>query len=119
MKFSADLVISEPEITSGKIDDSSEFIIIGSDGLFDVFSNQQAVNFVRHCLMTHGNLSRAAKEIVEKALSKGSHDNISCIIMALNQRGNTLKVKKRKRDGLFESDAGLLCDDANYHDHNC
>ena len=41
-------LIATPDVKLHKIDVSDEFIIIASDGLWDVMSNQQAVNYVRN-----------------------------------------------------------------------
>lgn len=41
-------VTSEPEIRYFEIDPAvDEFIVLGSDGLFDKFSSQDAVNYIR------------------------------------------------------------------------
>ena len=57
-----------------------------SDGVFDVLSSQQAVNFVRRKLHEHGELQRAATQLVNKALWSGSTDNASAVVVALNQQ---------------------------------
>jgi serine/threonine protein phosphatase PrpC len=47
MIFNADLVISDPESKHVDIDELCEFVIIASDGLWDVVSNEKAVSRVR------------------------------------------------------------------------
>ena len=46
-KFNADLVISEPECKHVDIDELCEFVILASDGLWDVVSKEKAVSRVR------------------------------------------------------------------------
>ncbi len=65
-----------------------EFVILACDGLFDVFTNQEAVNFVRRQLCIYGNISKVAEALVNKAIERGSQDNISVLICCLNQLNN-------------------------------
>eukprot|EP00521_Asterionellopsis_glacialis_P009221 CAMPEP_0195288292 /NCGR_PEP_ID=MMETSP0707-20130614/5015_1 /TAXON_ID=33640 /ORGANISM="Asterionellopsis glacialis, Strain CCMP134" /LENGTH=489 /DNA_ID=CAMNT_0040348143 /DNA_START=292 /DNA_END=1761 /DNA_ORIENTATION=+ len=46
------LVSAEPEFTHSVIDESDEFIVLGSDGLWDVMSSQEVVSFVHSKLDT-------------------------------------------------------------------
>ncbi len=45
----------------------------------------QAVNFVRRRLVDHGDVQRASQELVDKALSLATNDNVSALVIALNQ----------------------------------
>lgn len=42
-------------------------------------------NCVRRQLWSHGNVNKAAKELVNAAMLKGSGDNISVLVCCLNQ----------------------------------
>jgi serine/threonine protein phosphatase PrpC len=42
-------VIAEPEVASYRLDQNDKHIIIGSDGLWDRLSSQEAVEIVRSC----------------------------------------------------------------------
>jgi protein phosphatase 2C len=68
-------------------------VIIGCDGVWDVLSSQDAVNFVIKEIMTvpshtenyHTHNSRnIAKKLGEYAIKKGSGDNISLVILFFN-----------------------------------
>jgi protein phosphatase 2C family protein 2/3 len=79
-------VISKPDFYHFIVDDSSyEFMILASDGLWDVFPSQDAVNFVRKRLVTDRDLNKAAQALVQKAIQKGTQDNTSVVIVAFNQ----------------------------------
>lgn len=66
---------------------SDEFVIIACDGLWDVMSSQQAVNFVRRQLAEHGDLVRAANELVQKSLELFTIDNVTAIIVGFMREG--------------------------------
>jgi serine/threonine protein phosphatase PrpC len=81
-----------PEIFNYKISVNSKFIILGCDGVWDVLSSQDAVDFViREMMISPTHLDNyhthtqknIAKKLGEYALKKGSGDNISIIIMFL------------------------------------
>lgn len=45
--FLEDLVLAEPEITQRTLGPHDEFLILACDGLWDVFGNQEAVDYVK------------------------------------------------------------------------
>jgi len=61
--------------------------VIACDGVWDVMTSQQVVNFVRRKLREHSDVQRAAEELVQKALKLNSIDNVSAFVVALNQPG--------------------------------
>lgn len=68
---------SEPDVTEAIIDDESEFLILASDGLWKVMSNQEAVESIKHIK----DAQAAAKHLTEAAVSRKSKDDISCIVV--------------------------------------
>ncbi|KAF1774763.1 Protein phosphatase 2C family [Phytophthora cactorum] len=84
--FDGHLVVT-PDVVEHLVNPSDQFLLLASDGLFDVLTSQQAVNFVLRKLQTHGDVQLAAQELVLKAQAYFAHDNISVVIVALNQKG--------------------------------
>lgn len=78
-------VISKPDFKHFLVEPSHEFVIMASDGLWDVFSCQEAVNFVRKQLLLYKDLDRAAKNLIDKAIERGTQDNTSCVIAGFHQ----------------------------------
>ncbi|CAH1445495.1 unnamed protein product [Lactuca virosa] len=88
-------VIAKPEVTVNKRDDADEFMILASDGLWDVISNDLACQVVRKCLDGWTCGRRSMKEhhkrttnnpamfLTELAMARGSKDNISVIVVNL------------------------------------
>ena len=82
-----------PDIFNYCININSKFIILGCDGVWDVLSSQDAVDFVIEEIInlqtfnenyhTHTQ-KNIAKKLGEYAIKKGSSDNISVIILFLN-----------------------------------
>ncbi len=80
------LVVAEPEIEEVMLDpDSDEFILIACDGLFDVFTSQEAVSFARERLIQlRGNPAAVAGALSAEAIQgRRSRDNVSILIIIL------------------------------------
>ena len=83
-------VTSDPEITILPLDEKDEFIIIATDGLWDVMSSFDAVSFVRAVIQNSsediGFIDRdaVAALLIEEALRRGTYDNITVIIIWLS-----------------------------------
>lgn len=70
-----------PDIETFPIDSSSDFLIIASDGLWDVCQDQKAVDLVKN----HKSTKDMSKELVQFALKNGSQDNVSVLILKFNK----------------------------------
>lgn len=70
---------SEPDVSVEVIDDESEFIILASDGIWKVMSNQEAVDSIKNIK----DAQSAARHLTEEALNRNSKDDISCIVVKL------------------------------------
>lgn len=78
-------VISMPDILELEIQPTYEFIILASDGIWNVFSCAEAVQFVRDHLSEHENAMAAAKALIDQATVEGATDNASAVVICLNQ----------------------------------
>lgn len=79
-------VVSEPEVKVYERTERDEFIIIASDGLWDVISNKLACEVVRRIFkmrFVKSGAAEAAALLAELAMDRGSRDNISVIVVRL------------------------------------
>lgn len=84
-RFNGDLVIATPEVVEHDISKHDEFIVLACDGLFDVMSPQQVVDFVHKKLVQHGQVQHACEELVSHAINIGSQDNVTAVIVCFNR----------------------------------
>lgn len=100
-------VIAQAEVTVIERSDLDEFIILASDGLWDVMSNEEACKVVRFSLKrkseeemkksiviteeneTKSRAAVAALNLKRIAMKRGSQDNISVIVIDLNKLSKT------------------------------
>ncbi|KAB5513796.1 hypothetical protein DKX38_027702 [Salix brachista] len=70
-------VVADPEIQEEKVDRSLEFLILASDGLWDVVTNEEAVEMIKPIT----DPEQAAKRLLQEAYQRGSADNITCVVV--------------------------------------
>lgn len=68
---------SDPDVRDITIDVNAELLILASDGLWKVMSNQEAVDIARKIKDSQ----KAAKQLASEALKRESKDDISCIVV--------------------------------------
>ena len=88
-------LIVVPDVVQVVVGPTDEFVVLASDGVWDVMTNEQVVNFVRYHLNLHGDVRRAAAELVDKAVAMGSVDNISCVVVGFVPMGPAAVAKGR------------------------
>ncbi|CAA7026220.1 unnamed protein product [Microthlaspi erraticum] len=81
-------VVADPEIQEEKIDESLEFLILASDGLWDVVSNEEAVAMVKEVEGSED----SAKKLVGEAIKRGSADNITCVVVRFLEKASSSHV---------------------------
>ncbi|KAJ7979841.1 putative Protein phosphatase 2c [Quillaja saponaria] len=64
-------------IGSERVDSDTEFVIVASNGIWEVMKNQEAVNLIRHI----EDPQEAAECLAKEALTRMSKSNISCLII--------------------------------------
>lgn len=90
-------VTSEPEVTVTERSEEDECLILGSDGLWDVVTNDMACQVARMCLRASspsrepgerrdGACSDAATLLTKLALARGSEDNVSVVVVDVRRQ---------------------------------
>lgn len=77
------ILSAEPEYHSYNVSDDDEFAIIACDGLWEVFSSQNAVDMARKFLRRHNDPRKCSEELVAEALRRDTTDNVSVIVVCL------------------------------------
>ncbi|KAF2798280.1 PP2C-domain-containing protein [Melanomma pulvis-pyrius CBS 109.77] len=95
--YMKDLVTGHPYTTETVIQaDQDEFLILACDGLWDVCSDQEAVDHVRQIQ----DPQIASKALVDHALARFSTDNLSCMVVRFDNKA----LKQRKNESLMGVD---------------
>jgi len=76
-------ITAEPSVFCGPVSESSEFLILGTDGLWDHVDNQEAVQLVRLALDEKRGIHAACRGLVELARANRSRDDISVLVVEL------------------------------------
>ncbi|OMO90079.1 hypothetical protein COLO4_19401 [Corchorus olitorius] len=73
-------VTAEPEITETVLSVEDEFLVMASDGLWDVVSNTEVVSIIRDTVKEP---AMCSKRLATEAAERGSKDNITVIVVFL------------------------------------
>ncbi|BFG37816.1 hypothetical protein CerSpe_240900 [Prunus speciosa] len=73
-------VTAEPEITETILSAEDEYLVMASDGLWDVVSNAEVVSIIKDTVKEPGMCS---KRLATEAAERGSKDNITVIVVFL------------------------------------
>ncbi|KAF8055592.1 SEC13B [Scenedesmus sp. PABB004] len=93
-------VTAEPEVVSVSLTGADQFVVLGSDGLWDVISDAEAVGLVRDTVKDAG---LAAKRLVQEALARGSADNVTAVVLFLAPAASLEAVWVRRGGGSVPS----------------
>ncbi|XP_043687141.1 probable protein phosphatase 2C 57 isoform X2 [Telopea speciosissima] len=98
---------AEPELMSTNLTVEDEFLIMGCDGLWDVFRSQNAVDFARKKLQQHNDPVMCCKELIDEALKRKSGDNLAVIVVCFHSKPPPNLVVPRPRVQRSISAEGL------------
>jgi protein phosphatase PTC1 len=75
-------VICTPHINKHVLTENDRYIVIASDGLWDVVNDYDLLRIINN--NSKLNLTQLTQYLVKHALDNGSTDNISCMVLKLN-----------------------------------
>jgi len=92
-RFAKPVVTSEPEITTFPVmEDEDEFVVLASDGLWDVMSSQDVVDYVHEIMETEiealsqlDKRKNMGKIVANEALERGTADNVCVLVLWLKK----------------------------------
>lgn len=76
---------AEPEVKRALLTEDDEFMIIGCDGFWDVFTNENAVAFARRKLQQHNDPVQCSHELVDEALQRNTSDNLTVVVVCFQE----------------------------------
>ena len=83
------VVIAEPDIVSFKADPELDFLVLGSDGIFDKMTSQEVITSAWSVykrkpskLTVHPETGEAAETILREAMEHETYDNVTAVIVA-------------------------------------
>ncbi|XP_057508331.1 probable protein phosphatase 2C 27 [Actinidia eriantha] len=98
---------AEPELKLVTLTNEDEFLIIGSDGIWEVFRSQNAVDFARRKLQEHNDVKLCCREIVGEAIKRGAMDNLTVVMVCFHPEPPPQMIVQRPRVRRSISAEGL------------
>ena len=75
-----DLVIATPDVTKFTLEEEDEYMLIASDGLWDVFKYDEVIAYISANLESKGK-KRISKALCEEAVLRKSQDNVTVVVV--------------------------------------
>lgn len=77
-------VIAKPTIDVIEKRENDQIIVLGSDGIFDVFGvSDDLSKYVFNRFQVHGNAEKISEEVIDTCFARGSTDNMSVLLVSL------------------------------------
>ena len=73
-------VSCEPHITRYEIENDDKYLVVGTDGVFDVMEDEDVFELSKK----QKNGKDFCEDIMKDAIVRGSMDNISCFVIGIN-----------------------------------
>ena len=94
------MVSCYPDIAVHVRSSSDQLLVLACDGVWDVMTNVESINFLQEVIQTEDedmSSEEMAEALIDLAFGSGSTDNISSIVVKLN---NTIKAQETMIDSL-------------------
>jgi len=84
-------VTCDPDIVIVDLEDGDEFIILACDGIWDVVTNEEAVQFVREGLRSQKKVSSVVSDLLSRCLAENvsgnllGTDNMTCLVVVFKE----------------------------------
>jgi len=106
LNINASPVIVSPDISRVVLTEKDDVVVVASDGLWDVITSAQAVQFARLFLSQGMAPSEVAGKLIERSLDRETQDNVSVVVVDLVgaeawEKGGVAKPKSGGGGGLF------------------
>ncbi|PKA51609.1 putative protein phosphatase 2C 57 [Apostasia shenzhenica] len=98
---------AEPEVMEMQLTPEDEFLIIGCDGIWDVFRSQNAVDFARRKLQEHNDPTTCCRDLVDEAIKRKSSDNLAVVVVCFDSKPPPALAVPRSRVHRSISAEGL------------
>jgi len=100
------LSIAEPDIQIIPLTDKDLFLVLATDGIFDVLNNQEVVDLA---LKHWDDPEEAAKSVVRTAYQRGSDDNLTVLVIQFGWADkNALKYVGKRSGGATYAGTGVV-----------
>ncbi|KAG7343758.1 serinethreonine phosphatase [Nitzschia inconspicua] len=76
-------VTATPDMVAVDVEEGDDFVVLATDGLWDVMDSAEAVEYVKFVLESGLSKEKVASQMVQEALRRGTYDNITVLIIWL------------------------------------
>jgi len=101
------ILSSEPEIHHVTLMSDVEYLIIGSDGLYEHFTNEEIISYIKTGILSNS-LETVVKNLIDEAIDRGTEDNITILVVKFEKAFKKLLKKKSKKQQQGKATNGFM-----------
>lgn len=101
VNFKSSPVIATPDVTEIALGEHDEFLIVASDGLWDVMTSKDVVTFARSSFKKKLTAQQIADKLTKVAILRHTVDNVSVVVVDLGGGRGGWGKKSAKKPGLL------------------
>lgn len=101
VEFVSSPVVATPDVTELVLKDTDEFVVIASDGLWDVMPSRDVIQVARNNFKRRATAQEVAEKLADLAMKRHTTDNVGIIVVDLGGGKNGWGAAKPKQPGLF------------------
>lgn len=102
----------DPELVERQLTPDDEFLVMASDGLWDVLKNKDVLDICTS--RSSHTCQQLAEELVQTALCRGSMDNVTCIVLNMKNYSSKFHPLEAKGYGRRGEGSGLQDNGSRY-----
>lgn len=99
--FKSSPVVATPDVTEIPLGEHDEFLVLASDGLWDIMNSRDVVTFARASFKKKFSAQQIADKLTKVAIMRHTVDNVSVVVVDLGGGPNGWGAKSSKKPGLF------------------
>lgn len=100
-----DFVIAKPDVMQVSLRGDEEFVVMATDGLWDVVSDDECVSVVREMIQGEDGEEDAVKKLVDMAWERGSNDDTCVLVVNIVKYVRLINVDVAERAEFVSPDA--------------
>merc|ERR1711934_465944 len=89
---------ADPEVTVCDIGPGLEFIILATDGIWDVLKPEQAISVTRNEITKHGDPEQTSEKLGMEALTKHTEDNLCVVMISFFSEEHLRRIQEQDKE---------------------
>ncbi|KAK9916403.1 hypothetical protein WJX75_002189 [Coccomyxa subellipsoidea] len=102
-----DLLVATPDVVEAPVLEDDEFLILATDGLWDVVTSHDAVSMARNDFKKRRSAQQIAERLTKTAIQRRTEDNVSVVVIDLGGGKSGWAKPQQKNSDMWKGFLGM------------